>query len=588
VDGLRNFVRLRPIALAKSLLFIALVAAVGLVFAVEMQDFSLVFRGERRALQAILATLPLVWLYIALATVLTRPLAAAIALLAGYVLSRMNEVKFAETGEPLVWSDFSTTANLDVVLPYASALDIGIISLAATAVVASVLYFRRRCLRSSRHYFLTALLLTPLVLHSPLSRSVEPVAQPMEVALGKLGIRYLSFDRSLNVRYNGLFWHVLHTGRIALPDAATEAEQQAYQRLAGRSVDPPARVDEVIVILCEACWHDTLHFTDNFQPLRDRGFKGFRAISPVYGGRTVNAAFELITGLPANGALNGVIYQEYIDYIRASTDSYPAALAENGWNTRAAHNNWAAFWRRDAMLPRLGFDDFLSLEDMPPKEEVWARDRILYDAVFETRDTVPGPTFFFLTSIYGHGPYGEEHDWGEAHFAYKMKRSIQDMAAFTDQVLADNPDALILVLGDHKPSLGRYFHRHGILPRHYFLSVGESNRDYALGFHADPAVVGDVPAYVYHADAERRQALIEEMSGRPFYCLPEVLSRLYTGGSTPVLAYIRESGVCAQFKPDEYKKRSQAFPDWLYHQALFAPGERTDKRVSSLPKEVSD
>ncbi|WP_172973221.1 sulfatase-like hydrolase/transferase [Spiribacter salilacus] len=514
---------------------------------VVLQDFHLVYRGQARIVESILSTLPAIWLFVSLASFIYWPIAAAMMLLAIYVLSEIHSLKYATTGEPLIWSDLTAFDNAGIVLHYLTPLHVVVLSGFFVILLIIGVGFRARLVQVSRPALVVAVLLFPLVFHPPLARTSETISEPIATLFETAGVEYHSWNWSLNVKQNGLLWHLLQTSQRSMPRAPTAEQAAHYQELMARK-DHSAVVDEVILVFCEACWHQDYHFSDNFQPLVDRGFQQFRAISPTFGGGTVNGAFELITGLPANGALNGIIYQEYAEDIRADAHTLPAALADSGFATLSAHNNSSEFWRRDEVVPKLGFDRFIGLEQMGEQHAGWTRDYVLYDTALALRDQISGPKFFFLTTVYTHGPYTVNNDFGERDFAYKLQTSIKDLVAFTDTVLADNPDALVMVVGDHKPALNRYFRRHGILAR---------------------APRGDVPVYAYHSDDARLASMINRAEGKPFFCVAKALNHEFLGATVPAFEFSKDNRLCSKPAAQDNKALTQAYPDWLFHRILF-------------------
>lgn len=536
------------------------VIAVGFgAFAISggLQHFHITYRGEVRFLAVVLSTIPAIWVFVSLASIIARPIAAAVVLFAVYVLSEIHKIKYTSTSEPLLWSDITTLNNAGIVLHYVTPAHLLFVIVFFLAFLLLAWISRARLFRISRPDLVVGILLFPLVFHPSISRTAEVVGNPITGLLATAGVEYRDWDWSSNVKHNGLLWHLVQTSQRQLPAKPTSEQARQYQALIAREGSAPA-VDEVILIFCEACWHKDYHFVDNFEPLLGRGFQEFRAIAPTYGGGTVNGAFELITGLPANGALNGVIYQEYADDIRADAHTLPAALVENGFAAISAHNNRASFWRRDEVLPKLGFERFIGLEDMAERHSGWTRDYVLYDTALSVRAEILGPKFFFLTTVYSHGPYTINDDLGEQDYAYKLRTSIQDLVAFTDAVLADNPDALILVIGDHKPALNEYFSRHNIL-----------SRSMMAGLVRDQAVLGDVPVYIYHSDNARVAAMTEMAEGASFFCLANALNDLFLGAVVPAFEFSADYNLCSQSSDQRYESLTQEYPGWLYHSILF-------------------
>lgn len=489
-------------------------------------------------------------------------------------LSYASFVKSALTGEPLSFSDISRTANMSIIAQYANIYSV---SATATALVwlASMLWlFDRKTWRdrlARRKWPVLAVLVGGVSL-SLTGRSVgDDFSNYSSKVFSKLGLGYLSYDWPKNVRLNGLGVHLVQTSARHMPDRPTEAESGEFKDLIR-----PARADfqrprTVIMILCEACWNDSRHFSDLFKPLVDRGMVPFRGVSPTYGGGTVNAAFEMITGLPANGnALTGIIYQEYATVLSDQTHALPRYLDQDGYRTMAMHNHTKRFWNRDIVSPKLGFDEFLGIEDMTPSPpQGWADDEFLYDTALKAIDEhTDQPLFMHLTTVYTHGDYERRGGWdlGEAHYREKLGLSVERLASFVDHVYARDPDALMLVYGDHKPQLTAFFLREGILPRSVFERVGKLDMDFTFASGYPRDVVGDMPVFVRSGDASKVADFVQQADGLPFFCVSKFFDRTFLKSAAPVYRF--SGDVCRAYKDVGYQKTVDAFPNWLYSKAL--------------------
>ncbi|QHF29746.1 hypothetical protein PspR32_18845 [Pseudomonas sp. R32] len=380
----------------------------------------------------------------------------------------------------------------------------------------------------------------------------------------KLGVYYISWDWPVNIERNGLPLHLIHTSRRTIPTEATEAQASAFASLQGHAVADNNRPQNIIFILCEACWHDEQHFKSAFLPLVNAGFIETRSVSPVYGGATVNATFELLTGLPSTGSLSGVIYQEYASLISNSAHTLPRYLKAAGYNTTEEHNHGKQFWKRDIVSPKFGFDKFVGLEDMGQAVTInWADDEILFDhALSELKKNQSN--FMFLTTVSTHGPYPFINDYGQGYYLSKLSTAIQRVAAFAEKVKAYDNNALIMVVGDHKPALNTFFYKEGILPKDHFDTVGETNGEFTFSANSAPEIRGDVPVYVLGKDAGRVNQFVEQSNGKPFFCLSQILDTDFINSGVPAYNFANEHSICTNEANMGYKAIVSLYPDWLY------------------------
>ena len=161
-----------------------------------------------------------------------------------------------------------------------------------------------------------------------------------------------------------------------------------------RSMRPPPAAaaagpaPDVYLILGEAWWRDPDDKASPLDQLKQAGFAETSAVSPVYGGTTPNAEFEVLTGIPVKSFQAGIIpYQHYVQYITEASRSLPRLLSGKGYAATAYHNFTRRFWLRDQVYPKLGFARFVSMEEMTlviqPND--WPTDEGLYQSVLEDR-----------------------------------------------------------------------------------------------------------------------------------------------------------------------------------------------------------
>ena len=87
-----------------------------------------------------------------------------------------------------------------------------------------------------------------------------------------------------------------------------------------------------------------------------------RVYSPSFGGGTCDVEFEALTGYSIGFLPSGCKpYQQHVTHPMFALPSY---LKSQGYQTAAIHCYYAKYWSRNTAYPNLGFDDFISLEDM--------------------------------------------------------------------------------------------------------------------------------------------------------------------------------------------------------------------------------
>ena len=533
----------------------------------------LVHQDQQSWLQLWLSTVPVLWCYLLLRFALPPVAAALLIFSADLALHLAHQTKSALTGEPLSWSDLSQLENLDIVSQYISPLQTTLgLALVSVLIAWMLREARTPFVRSALTWRTVSwLLLTPLALQPWWPQASTRLA----LWLNQAPPAYVQWNWASNVQINGLPLHLLQTSKRPMPARANAEQQAAFVQLQTPLAQAPtARPGHIITILCEACWHDERLFREAFSPLRAQGMREFRVVSPAYGGGTVNAAFEMLTGLPSRGVLSGIIYQEYKTQLSPRAWAWPRQLHQQGYRSVAMHNHARAFWQRHVVNPKLGFDAFLGREDLNIKDPAYfADDHHLFDAAWQQLLNHPGqPIFLHLTTVYTHGPYAPENDHGERNYARRLTRTLQQTAAFVRKITQRYPDALILLVGDHKPALTRYLFSQGVLTLQQFEATGETDDSFVFDLdHLQEEVVGDVPGYIYHRDTQRVQTFLRRIQGLPMFCMTEIADDLFVRSGLPAFGYARQQALCDREKRMDYSDRASAYPSWLYEQSLFAP-----------------
>lgn len=201
-----------------------------------------------------------------------------------------------------------------------------------------------------------------------------------------------------------------------------------------------------------------------------------RVLAPVFGGYTANSEFEALCGFPVTE--DAVFFEARL---RKAAPCLPRLFAEAGYATVASHPNTAVFWNRVNAYDRAGFDVYWSRNhfDLDDMNGDFLGDASLYrqvlDKVAPLLETGT-PTFNYILTFFGHLDYplnGSRprvvhvaDDERLERYANTVYYKTVETMAFVAELQRRDPDAVIVLFGDHLPFLGGNFEsyvRSGVL-----------------------------------------------------------------------------------------------------------------------------
>lgn len=144
----------------------------------------------------------------------------------------------------------------------------------------------------------------------------------------------------------------------------------------------------------------------NFTKLKEDYSYGYITV-PAYGAGTVNSEFEVLSGMSLE--FFGTGEYPYRTILQSSTcESISYNLTELGYHNYVIHDNTGTFYNRDIVFPKLGFDNFSSLEYMNRIEynpTGWPLDRVLTDQIFTALNADEAQDFIYTITVQSHGKY---------------------------------------------------------------------------------------------------------------------------------------------------------------------------------------
>lgn len=137
--------------------------------------------------------------------------------------------------------------------------------------------------------------------------------------------------------------------------------------------DGTVKKPTVIYIQAEAFWDPSevpgvtydQELTPNIQRTKNEMAYG-KCYSPRFGGGTCDVECEALTGFSMEYLPSSC--KPYVEYIHGPTASIASFRKTEGYDTLAIHGYYGKYWNREEAYADLGFDDFISLEDMTDPE----------------------------------------------------------------------------------------------------------------------------------------------------------------------------------------------------------------------------
>lgn len=383
-----------------------------------------------------------------------------------------NAVKISFFGGPIMPDDVYALRSLLLVLDgwhfIAAALPL--------AAIAALLLFNF----TLRHW--SAYLSSMLMILFGMTLVYKPAAilKPLDWHFGNS-----VWDQRSNYLYRGATLYSLQEGARYFADAhippdrdlALSAAEELLDHAAENTAVPGNFTPRnVHIVLLESFWDPMLlkkagYNQNPLSPAFRRLWKrtGYaHAMSPVFGGYTANAEFEILCGFP--------VVEDNVKFERQLLNDAPCLphlLAEQGYRTVVSHPNVPVFWNRVNAYRRLGFQTYWSkldfqLDDM---NRNFLSDASLYRQVLEKISDPAAarqPLLDYIVTYFGHWNYPLNDARPNAitttsaveevgSYANTMYYKSRELMSFLEQLQAQDPDGIIVLFGDHLPFMGENF-----------------------------------------------------------------------------------------------------------------------------------
>lgn len=204
------------------------------------------------------------------------------------------------------------------------------------------------------------------------------------------------------------------------------------------------------------------------------------SISPVFGGGTAQAEFEVLCGVPAMRALSNI---EFNVFTGGKTSCLPTVLNDAGYQTSASNGHKPKFFNAVAGYKGTGFqniyfprenapgtDTYLSTGDTEKEWYMFDEPLFSQNLAYVTRymaEHPRQPLFNYVMSIYGHTPHfmdetvrprfikllPEQKDEHLERAVNQYYYRTEAIARYVRGLLKVDPQSLIILVSDHVPTL---------------------------------------------------------------------------------------------------------------------------------------
>lgn len=393
--------------------------------------------------------------------------------------------------------------------------------------------------------------------------------------LKNLSVNIVKYSDSSSVEENGRLTMILYreARRVsALDKLAPYRNRENYNKQLASMVDSikaSANGRNVHMIVLESFLDprlfDRLQFSSppvhpDFESLF--GDKLSLSLSPVFGGGTAQAEFELLCGMPAFGAISSV---EFNAFTGSAANCLPKALASMGYRSVASNAYKPNFFNAIPGYNGTGFDEvyfpqeFYGVNDSylhtgKPGDEKYIFDGELFrqnlNFIKNHIEKMPDqPLFNYMMTSYGHTPhvlnpelrprqiklkssYPDDHlDRATNQLYYRTKA----IARFVRQLIKLDKNSLVILISDHVPPL-----RNGL------------NTYNELGY------MGDIEkSYYYNRLAIIEGGKVKQLPVMRHYDMPSLILNSISSGE-----YCKR-GTCEFRVGDKRRPRDNYFEDYM-------------------------
>ncbi len=425
-------------------------------------------------------------------------ISTALILIFGYI----HIAKFNFRGTPLLPEDFQLSSQAGALTKFVDFSDIMRLIIAVILVIILGILLDKLSTKwlqkEPRYRIVSRIAIVAIALSAFLVTTdfVRHHGKEREIELPFLSSKFTDWNQTDNYADNGfLLGFLYNTAKLTItaPDGYSKAELAtirdnltAQESTVIHDLTSASQVDYNLIIILNESFYDPsiiadyYHYTGgdvtpNLHKIQQETLSGYM-YSPDYGGGTANIEYEAITGL-TNYWLRTVPYTNLLSHV-SRVPSLASYLKEQGFNTTTIHPFSGGMYKRDTVLPKLGFDHFHEQKDFSYDEKEgeseYINDRSAYNETLDYMRQTEGKDFISLITMQNHAPYNP-HEYGDPNYevtnaeneaeknaieTYLMSlhKSDEFLGEFIEKLESYDEKVVVLFYGDHSPGVFMQVH----------------------------------------------------------------------------------------------------------------------------------
>lgn len=208
-------------------------------------------------------------------------------------------------------------------------------------------------------------------------------------------------------------------------------------------------------------------------------------LSPFKGNRTANVEFEYLTGFSNSLLLEGTIPFQQALSTKDKIPSFISFMTDFGYSSVAIHPNNPAFYKRKVVYPAIGFQRFLSINNMKNLEyiesEKYVSDESVFNELYDELIASDQPLLAYGLTMANHiaifdQKFGDntievvnstgEHETEMETYAEGLKQSDLALKEFITKIEQYDEPTIVIFFGDHLINFQSDIHeRHGYIEK---------------------------------------------------------------------------------------------------------------------------
>lgn len=199
---------------------------------------------------------------------------------------------------------------------------------------------------------------------------------------------------------------------------------------------------------------------------------------PAWGANTMRSEFSFLSGVP-NAKLGLFQYYPYQYLSNMPLFTLASSLRESGYYCVCIHPHPASFFGRDRIFPKMGFDEFIDIEQFDKTQTFgpYISDQSITKKILEiSKDKTDKPLFIFAITMENHGPLHLEKITSEETTKYyennineiegindltvylrHLKNADKMIQTLTQAYTSEAKETLLCFYGDHVPSMPKVY-----------------------------------------------------------------------------------------------------------------------------------